>query len=144
MGSALRSETKFSAEVQQVLRRETMLDLVPLETSIDDGLPDLFITDIETGRSSYIELKVAELKGDVINFKTLQGSQINFLAERAKFATQKAFILIEHPKGLFLIQARHEVSWRREIVRRSCTLTSSIGSPVEWSGLAAALWPPLG
>lgn len=139
-----RSETQFSADVQAALRREALLDVVQTETSIDDGLPDWLITDIETGRSSWIELKVGELKSDTLHFSTLQSSQINFLSDRSKHVTQNAFILIEHVQGMFLIKAEPSIAWRRLIVTKKCFLSSSIGKPVEWSGLAAALWPPLG
>lgn len=120
-----------------------MLDVFPMETSIDDGLCDLNITDVQTGRSSLVELKVAELVKGEIHFKTLQGSQINWLAERSRHPSRNVFILIEHPQGLFLIKADYSVAWRRAMVQRKCALTSSIGKPVEWSGLALALWPPL-
>lgn len=139
--AGLRSETAFSSEFRKVLGADKLLDVFQMETAIDDGLPDYGIVDRETGRITFLELKVGTVaKGDLL-FPTLQGSQINFLAERSRSAT--ALILIEHPAGLHLIPADYGIAWRRAMAAKRLPLGSPLGRPVEWSTLAQAMRAPL-
>lgn len=140
----LRSEAEFSAQVQQVLRADPLLDVFPMETAIDDGLTDIGIIYRPTGQMTFLELKVGAIQGSEVSFRTLQGSQINFMAERSMTPGVGSFLLIEHPKGLMLIPARYDADWRRAVSARKCALESPLTRPVEWSTLALAVRPPLG
>jgi len=69
-------------------------DAFRMETSLDDGLPDIHLTDKTGGkREFFIELKIGKIANDDLILGSLQIIQTKFLAKRNSISSGRAWIV---------------------------------------------------
>lgn len=136
---------KFSSENKKLGNK---YEIIPIETKLEDGFPDLVIVERSTGKVCLVEIKYVRSQDTKIKFRT---NQPLFLRKWVSICSPNTrawvFCKIERApyEGYYLIKPRQDVNWITEIKKPFSDLdpellTHPLGDKVQWTTLFKTLF----